>query len=48
MGEDKMSKTTEIIALDYEWITLMKQAKAQGITIEEVRLFLTGTREAAN
>lgn len=42
-----MEKMTEIIALDYEWISLMKQAKAQGLTIEDIRLFLSGTGEAA-
>ena len=47
MGDDDVEKVTEIIALDCEWVILMKEAKVQGITIEEVRLFLAGTVEAA-
>ncbi|MBM7600522.1 hypothetical protein JOC34_002933 [Virgibacillus halotolerans] len=47
MGDDDVEKVTEIIALDCEWVILMKEAKVQGITIEEVRLFLAGTEEAA-
>lgn len=42
-----MEKTTDIITLDYEWVTLIKKAKKLGITAEEVRLFLNRPEEAA-
>jgi hypothetical protein len=48
MGDDGMDKITEMITLDSEWIILMEEAKMQGITVEEVRLFLTGAEEGAN
>ncbi|AXI10031.1 DNA-binding anti-repressor SinI [Oceanobacillus sp. 143] len=40
-----MVNTIEDIVLDYEWITLIKEAKVLGITIEEIRLFLNDVRE---
>lgn len=43
-----MDERAEAIALDDEWVMLMKEAKVQGLTIEEVRLFLTRVEEAAN
>lgn len=43
-----MEKIAELIALDSEWVALMKQAKAQGVTIEQIRLFLTVAAEARN
>ncbi|MFS0674187.1 anti-repressor SinI family protein [Ornithinibacillus sp. 179-J 7C1 HS] len=33
------------ISLDYEWILLIKEAKKQGITLEEVRLFLAEAKK---
>lgn len=42
-----MDKTTDIITLDYEWVTLIKKAKDLGMTAEEVRVFLSGAEETA-
>ncbi|WP_236687140.1 anti-repressor SinI family protein [Ornithinibacillus californiensis] len=30
----------KVTGLDYEWILLVKEAKNQGMTVEEIRLFL--------
>ncbi|RDW17004.1 hypothetical protein CWR48_15480 [Oceanobacillus arenosus] len=42
-----MVNTIEDIVLDYEWISLIQEAKVLGITIEEIRLFLDDDREKA-
>lgn len=41
-----MKKTTDIITLDYEWVLLIKKAKELGITVEEIRHYLTGEEES--
>lgn len=40
-----MGNTIEETALDFEWMELMKEAKALGLTVEEIRLFLTETED---
>lgn len=40
-----MENTMQETALDFEWVELMKEAKALGLTIEEIRLFLTETED---
>jgi len=36
------------VALDYEWISLIKEAKTMGITMEEVREFLEKPKGEGN
>ncbi|MEN2467720.1 MULTISPECIES: anti-repressor SinI family protein [Ornithinibacillus] len=36
-----------MIGLDYEWILLIKEAKKQGMTVEEIRLFLAEAKHHA-
>jgi DNA-binding transcriptional MerR regulator len=41
MGDGDLNSVENVTGLDYEWILLVKEAKKQGMTIEEIRLFLT-------
>jgi DNA-binding transcriptional MerR regulator len=41
MGDGKLNEVGKGLKLDYEWIILIKEAKNIGMTIEEIRLFLT-------
>lgn len=43
-----MEKTTDIISLDNEWVVLIKKAKAQGITVEEIRLYFNESGESSS
>jgi hypothetical protein len=40
LGDTEVNKVANALGLDYEWILLIKEAKNQGMTVEEVRLFL--------
>ncbi|WP_186580779.1 anti-repressor SinI family protein [Aquibacillus kalidii] len=37
-----MTKLLHKSLLDDEWVTMLEEAKAIGLTIEEIRLFLQG------
>ncbi|MBY7144125.1 anti-repressor SinI family protein [Virgibacillus sp. NKC19-3] len=39
-----MKNTADKIAIDIEWVELIKQAKRLGITEDEIRLFLKTAR----
>jgi DNA-binding transcriptional MerR regulator len=34
-----------VVNIDQEWLELIKEAKEIGLTIEEVRIFLEGTKD---
>ncbi|GGA67075.1 anti-repressor SinI family protein [Ornithinibacillus halotolerans] len=36
-----MSKVIDVVKLDLEWIQLIREAKELGMSIEDVRTFLT-------
>ncbi|MEN2768720.1 anti-repressor SinI family protein [Ornithinibacillus xuwenensis] len=36
-----MNKTVTEVNLDYEWVALIREAKAQGMSVEEIRIFLS-------
>lgn len=38
-------KEKQLDQLDIEWVALIKEAKALGISIEEIRLFLTESKD---
>ncbi|MCT1904344.1 anti-repressor SinI family protein [Oceanobacillus sojae] len=40
-----MKKKIENVVLDQEWITLIKEAKKLGLSLDEVRQFLNHIRE---
>lgn len=41
-----MEKVTDNVSLDSEWVSLIKKAKAQGITVEEIRLYFNESGES--
>ncbi|MFD2044974.1 anti-repressor SinI family protein [Ornithinibacillus salinisoli] len=40
-----MEKIIENVKLDCEWVELMKEARSIGMTVEEVRLFLSEAQQ---
>ncbi|GGP14001.1 anti-repressor SinI family protein [Oceanobacillus neutriphilus] len=44
-GGGVVKKKIENVVLDQEWITLIKEAKKLGLSLEEVRQFLVHIRE---
>ncbi|WP_231514770.1 anti-repressor SinI family protein [Oceanobacillus salinisoli] len=42
-----MSELVKDLTLDSEWVTLIKEAKNLGMTIDEVRTFLKDEKEEA-
>ena len=44
MGDGELNKVKNGLSLDYEWIKLIKEAKNLGMTVEEIRLFLSETK----
>lgn len=35
-------------AIDYEWVNLIKEAKELGMTLDEIRLFLSNAEQKEN
>ncbi|WP_010647652.1 anti-repressor SinI family protein [Oceanobacillus massiliensis] len=42
-----MEKTIDNVAVDQEWVLLIKNAKRLGLTMEEIRQFLLGAGQKA-
>ncbi|GEN88744.1 anti-repressor SinI family protein [Oceanobacillus sp. FSL W8-0428] len=47
-GGGVVKKKIENVVFDREWITLIKEAKKLGLSLEEVRKFLNHIREKSN